>query len=131
MKKDEIISEYISSVSSAIICKPKQKKAFLNQLRSDVEAFVDENGKAAVNDIRNIFGSPESIAESFISNSDSGELKRKITFKKFIVVAIIAALLIYLAFVVISLIDVHSEAHGYFEEALICVACDMQKGCLK
>lgn len=131
MKKDEIISEYISSVSSAIICKPKQKKAFLNQLRSDVEAFVDENGKAAVNDIRNIFGSPESIAESFISNSDSGELKRKIAFKKFIVVAIIAALLIYLAFVVISLIDVHSEAHGYFEETLICVACDMQKGCLK
>lgn len=131
MKRDAITAEYISAVSSAIICSPKKKKAFLNQLRSDVEAFVDENSETTVNDIRNVFGSPESIAESFISNIDSGELKQKITLKRLVFAAIIAMLLIYLAFVVISLIDVHNEAHGYFEEALLCVVSNVHKGWLK
>ena len=131
MKRDTPANEYICSVSSAIICSPKKKKAFLNQLREDVEAFLDENSDATVKDIEGIFGSPEGIAASFISNSDSDELKRKLSLKKLVFVAVSIALLIYLAFVVISLVDVHNEAHGYFEEALLCVSDGIMKGWLK
>ncbi|MGN1348328.1 MAG: DUF6120 family protein [Acutalibacteraceae bacterium] len=128
MKKDALLNEYISSVSSLIICPPKQKKVFLTELRFDVEKFLAETENATKEDVENFFGTPETIASSFISNTDSAEMKRKISFKKILLVAVIASLLIYLAFVVISLIDVHTEAHGYFEEGITPAVISIIKG---
>lgn len=128
MKNDVLINEYISSVSSLIICPLKQKKAFLAELRSDVENFLVETENATKEDIENFFGTPESIASSFISNTDSVDIKRKVSLKKILVVSMVVALLIYLAFVIISLIDVHTESHGYFEEGLISSVISVMKG---
>lgn len=128
MKNDVLINEYISSVSSLIICPLKQKKAFLAELRSDVENFLVETENATKEDIENFFGTPESIASSFISNTDSAKIKRKISIKNIIILAVVLALLIYLAFVVISLIDVHTEAHGYFEEGIVPAVISVIKG---
>ena len=128
MKNDVLINEYISSVSSLIICPLKQKKAFLAELRSDVENFLVETENATKEDIENFFGTPESIASSFISNTDSVDIKRKVSLKKILVVSMVVALLIYLAFVIISLIDVHTESHGYFEQGLISSVISVMKG---
>ena len=129
MRKDEILNEYISSVSSHIVCPPVRKKDFLNQLGAEVEAYIDENENATPVDIENVFGTPESIAASFIMNTDSTKLKKKISLKRLIAAAVITVLLIYLAFVVISLIDVHFEAHGYMEEGIIPAAVYAVKEC--
>ncbi len=128
MKKDAILNKYISSVSSLIICQPKQKKAFLAELRSEVENFLAETENATEEDVEAFFGTPETIASSFISNTDSTEMKRRISVKNIISVAVIVALLIYIAFVVISLIDVHTEAHGYFEEGITQAVISLMKG---
>lgn len=130
MKKDVLLNEYISSVSSLIICPLKLKKTFLAELRSDVESFLAEAQNATKEDIDKIFGTPESIASSFISNTDSSKFKKRISIKNVIIVTLILALLIYLAFVVISLIDVHSEAHGYFEEGIVQAVISITKGCV-
>ena len=129
MKNDALLNEYISSVSSLIICPLKQKKAFLAELRSDVENFLVETENATKEDIENFFGTPESIASSFISNTDSAKIKRKISIKNIIILAVVLALLFYLAFVVISLIDVHTESHGYFEEGIVPAVISIVKGC--
>ena len=128
MKNDVLINEYVSSVSSLIICPLKQKKAFLAELRSDVENFLVEIENATKEDIEKFFGTPESIASSFISNTDSAKIKRKISIKNIIILAVVLALLIYLAFVVISLIDVHTESHGYFEEGIVPAVISIMKG---
>ena len=128
MKNDVLINEYVSSVSSLIICPLKQKKAFLAELRSDVENFLVETENATKKDIEKFFGTPESIASSFISNTDSAKIKRKISIKNIIILAVVLALLIYLAFVVISLIDVHTESHGYFEEGIVPAVISIMKG---
>lgn len=128
MKNDVLINEYVSSVSSLIICPLKHKKAFLAELRSDVENFLVETENATKEDIEKFFGTPESIASSFISNTDSAKIKRKISIKNIFIIAVILALLIYLAFVVISLIDVHTESHGYFEEGIVPAVISIMKG---
>lgn len=130
MKNDLLLNEYISSVSSLIICPLKQKKAFLTELRSDAENFLAENKKATKDDIENFFGTPESIASSFISNTDSVKIKRKISIKNILILAVVIALLIYLIFVVISLIDVHTEAHGYLQEGIVPAVISIMKGCV-
>ena len=128
MKKEALINDYISAVSSAVICQGKKKRCFLECLRQDAEDFLNENGGATRAELESVFGSPEDIAASMLSNSESSEIKRKISLKKTVIVAVLAVLFIYLAFVVLSLVDVHYEAHGYVEEGIMCIFAVYTKG---
>lgn len=115
------LKEYYARISDAVLCDRKQKKAFLKELQSSVEEFRLSNPQASVSDIEAFFGSLEQIAASFTDNTDSVRLKKKLSVKRIVLLAVILALLVYVAFVVISLIDVHTEAHGYFEEGILTV----------
>ena len=110
---------YFSDVSAAIVCKEKQKKAFLQQLRSDVEDFLLENPDSSLKQIEDCFGTAEKISHSFMENAGTKEITQRLKLKKYILIALVAALVIYAAFVVISLIDVHTEAHGFFTEGIM------------
>ena len=119
--KDRQLQEYLSEVSRSLICDKKQKKAIIGQLRADVEGFVAENDETSLEDIIGYFGSAESISASFMENVDTVKLKRSLDVKKVIVIALVLALVIYVLFVVISLVDVHDEAHGYIEEGIMMI----------
>lgn len=115
------LKEYYAEVAESVICSGKRKKAFMAELQNDVEAFIGENTEAGIEDVRSCFGTAESIAQSFLRNGDAAEIRKKIDIKNFLLGAVVAALLIYLAFVVISLIDVHTEAHGYMKEGMMMI----------
>ncbi|MGN1194517.1 MAG: DUF6120 family protein [Acutalibacteraceae bacterium] len=115
------LKEYYAQISNSVVCGRKQKNAFLKELKSSVEEFRLSNPQASVDDIKAFFGSPEQIAASFTENSDGTKLERTLSVKKLLLLAVILALLIYVAFIVISLIDVHYEAHGYFSEGILTV----------
>lgn len=115
------LKKYYSDVSGAIVCDRKQKSAFMKDLKSNVDEYLTSNPEATDEDIRGCFGSPDRIADSFLENTDPAKIKRRLDIKKCIIIAIIAAMIIYLAFVVISLIDVHTEAHGYFKEGIMTI----------
>lgn len=115
------LNGYIRKVSDAVDCPYKKKKIFLDELRNGVGDFLELNPDASMEEIEKQFGSPLEIAESFISESDAfdGRIKKNII--KILLFAVIAALIIWAAFAVISLIDVHTEAHGYFTEGMLFV----------
>lgn len=115
------LKEYYREVSKAIVCNTKQKKTFMAQLKNDVDSFLLDSPDATIEEIKLCFGSAKNIAESFISSSDVKSIKKASDFKKILLIGIIVALLIYFAFVVLSLIDVHTEAHGYFREGLMLI----------
>ena len=123
MKKtnDSELKAYYARISACVLCDRKQKKAFLKELQSNIEEFRLNNPQVSASDIEAFFGSPEQFAASFTDNTDSVKLKKKLSVKRIVLLAVILALLVYVAFVVISLIDVHTEAHGYFEEQLLTV----------
>ncbi len=118
---DRELKEYYSRINDAVLCDRKQKKAFLKQLKENVQEYICDAPEATMEDIEKTFGTPRTIAESFIVNADSGKIKKQIQLKKVLVIAVVIALIIYALFVVLSLIDVHTEAHGYFEEGFLAV----------
>lgn len=113
------LQEYFREISNRVICPKKLKQEFINQLRNDIDCFISDNPGAKITDIKENFGTAEAIAESFTQGLDSSELKKKLSIRKMILVAVVIALVIYAAFVVISLIDVHNEAHGYIREGIM------------
>ncbi len=128
---DRELKKYYSRVSKTVFCSRKQKKEFIQQLKENVEEYVADTPDATIEDIKNSFGTPETIAESFMVNTDSAKIKKQIQIKKMIFIALIVALGIYALFVVLSLIDVHTEAHGYFEEGFLTVGNIIEGGMLR
>lgn len=117
MKKS--LALYYSEIGSLMICDRKQKKAFMKELQEDINEFLVSNPQADMKEIYSVFGSPEAIADSFAQCSEAAQIKKKIDIKKWVIVFLALVFIIYLAFIVISLIDVHSEAHGYYEEGIM------------
>lgn len=115
------LKAYFSDISKAIVCDRKKKKEFLGQLKNDVETYLAENGEATISQIEACFGSSESIAASFMENIGAERLKKSIDIRRAVIIALAAALVIYALFVVISLVDVHQEAHGYIEEGIMMI----------
>ena len=115
------LKKYYNEIFSALICDRKQKKAFLNDFSANVDEYLTACPEADIDKIKAEFGTPEEIASSFIANSDTIKIKKKLDIKKLILIAVIIVLTIYIAFIIISLIDVHTEAHGYMEEGVVII----------
>lgn len=115
------LKSYYSEISNSLICSKKEKTAFMSQLKADISDYLAVTPDADIEKLQCEFGTPRQIGNSFTANSDAKAIKKKLDIKKCILVAILIALVIYLAFVVLSLIDVHTEAHGYMEEGIMMI----------
>ena len=118
---DTQLKAYYKEIHKLLVCDRKQKSAFMAELKANIDEYITSVGETDIDSIKSEFGTPETIAESFLSNSNAVTIKKKLDIKKCIIIAVAIALVIYLAFVVISLIDVHTEAHGYIEEGIMMI----------
>lgn len=125
IQKSEL-KEYYKKISGSIISDNRQKKAFLKEIRENIDEFILMKPDATIDQIYIQFGSPEEIANSFIENNKL-LITRKIKIKKMLCIGIGIIIFLYLTFIVASLIDVHEEAHGYFIEGFLIVQ-DLLKG---
>lgn len=121
MLNNKELKFYYKEVSSALICSQKQKKAFMNDFKSEVEDYLSAYPQADIDNIKAEFGTAGEIASSFIMSSDTAEIKKKLDIRKLLIIAVATALVLYLIFVVTSLIDVHTEAHGYIQESIMMI----------
>lgn len=115
------LKAYYKEIENLLVCDRKHKSAFMSELKANIDEYVDTVGETDIDKIKAEFGTPEKIAESFLSNSDALTIKKKLNIRKSVIIALAIALLIYLAFVIISLIDVHTESHGYIEEGIMMI----------
>ncbi len=118
---DKELKKYYAEISKAILCDKKQKTAFLAELKSNVGEYLSAEEDAKIENVISAFGTPEEIAKSFMENSSPALMKKKLDIKKYILIFLAMALLIYLVFVIVSLIDVHTEAHGYLDEGIMMI----------
>lgn len=117
LKKE--LNTYFSNVEDLLLCDRKNKKAFLEDLKNDIDEFVQHEPDVDFDSILSAFGTPEEIAESFLKNADIADIKKKMNVKKILLFSLLAVVLVYVIFVIASFIDVHTEAHGYFEEGIL------------
>lgn len=115
------VDKYCKEISAFVICPAKQKRSYIKELRSNINELYTENPSIDIEEITGIFGTPEQIAESFKSEADAINLRKQFSVKKMIFIFLLAALVIYLIFIAVSLFDVHTEAHGYFSEGFMLI----------
>ena len=115
------LKAYYSEIEKLLVCDRKQKLTFMDELKANIDEYLAISPDSDIEKIKAEFGTPEIIAESFLSNSNATVIKKKLDIKKCILIALLVALAVYIAFVIISLIDVHTEAHGHIEEDIMMI----------
>lgn len=115
----EKLSLYYKEISDNALCTKKQKAAFLKELKKEIGDYVENSPTADMEEITAVFGSPSEIAQGFSESIPQSEIRKRLSLKKAVIAFLLVFLIIWAVFAVISLIDVHTEAHGYFKEELL------------
>ena len=117
MINEQELNKYYKDVSKALKCRKERKHEFIAELKANTEELVSSGRDVTISDIYKEFGTPGEIAESF-SEAEGGKTGLRRSVLKLLLAFVILALVIYIAFVIASYIDVHEEAHGYMQESL-------------
>lgn len=115
------VDKYCREISDSLICPGRQKYIYIREIRNSINEMTDIDPSVSIEDIKEFFGTPAQIAESFKNETDAVTLRKRLSIKISLLVFLVAVLLIYLIFIVISFIDVHTEAHGYFSEGMMTI----------
>ena len=106
---NKIGNQYLKQVKSHLTCPAALKKTFLEQLRGDVEEFLETNPNATLEDLAQRFGNPSEMAHSYIETLDGDKLEKQIKKAKiikrivlFTCLAILAAVLFVASYIVIE-----------------------------
>lgn len=70
--------QYLKQVKSHLTCPAALKKTFLEQLRGDVEEFLETNPDATLEVLTVRFGEPNQMACSYLDGLDGNELQKQI-----------------------------------------------------
>lgn len=115
------VNKYCKEISDSLICPGRQKSVYIREIRNSINEMTDIDPSLSIEEIKEFFGTPAQIAESFKNETDAVALRKRLSIKIPLLIFLVAVILIYLAFAVISFIDVHTEAHGYFSEGMMTV----------
>lgn len=112
-KLNKEIKLYLKQIKLLLPIKRKEEKAFLQQLQSAVEEFVDDNPNCTMEDIIERFEDPQTVVYNYISTIDPQKLCKGISIRKYIQRGIIIILLLatlFTAYRMILFYDVYLEA---------------------
>ncbi len=105
--------DYLKEVEQQLCGKKAQKKAYLKTLSADVAERLEEEPNLDSAALALAFGSPEELAAEFMGTMDTKEVRKAFGWKKIVLLAAIAMVLIWLIAVVSLWIDGHNAVNGY------------------
>ena len=104
--------KYIKKVRAALSCSGSTKSGLMRVIQKDLDAYVSEYPTATEQDLVGRFGTPDALAESYLSSLDSAEINEQIQKarkrKRVVVICcgiVIAAILTFAVCILITVIE--------------------------
>lgn len=115
------IRRYVRAVSTFLPCSGKRKKSWLADLRAQAESYVAEGGDAAALEQR--FGTPQQMAFSYVDEMPTADLLAELHIRRRLVavtvIALAAALAVYIAVLVWQAYLVYDRFNGWTETYIV------------
>ena len=118
-KRQRQVNRYVRAVGSYLPCAEKHKKQLLTALRSEAEAYCAETRDA---DLEARFGTPQQVAAAYVDAMSTQELLAALRRRQvltILIAAVLAALLLWVAALCVSLYDYHQAYYGWSETSII------------
>lgn len=111
--------KYLRHVRSMLPCSRKTKKLIVAQIGSDISSYLEEHPEADYNTLLSRFGTPETIAISYIDSTDAPEVLKKMHTRKWILsafaIALALGILIWASAVIYAVIENEQSNGGHVE----------------
>ena len=111
------IKQYYRQISRHLSCANRRKKQIIEDIRSGVESFLEENPEADISVVIERFGTPEQITEGYLNEMDTGEMRKCLNTHKRVLGVLItvaaAALAIWLIAVIIASVHEWGTSASY------------------
>lgn len=103
------IEKYLSEIQNNLVGSNKAKKNIISEIEGLVYDYAEVKGVKDISDIYSHFGTPEEMAQTYLSQSDPKKIARAVRIKKAVVIGVIVALVLVAASLLISLMDAHKS----------------------
>ena len=104
---------YMQEIKRNLVCDNKQRKKFLSSFSDNMDEYLNDNPDADFAQLQEDLGTPEEIANAFLENTSASNIKKRISFAKWIFASVAVALVIYITAIIIVIIDAHIQNNGY------------------
>ena len=115
--ENAIACKYLKEVKRNLPAAVADKRKFLADFRENLEAFLQEKPDANQEDLVRRFGSPETIAESFLPEAPAGEAlrteKQKKLRKRILILFFIVCAVLLIGLVTFRVWDRYNFYHGH------------------
>lgn len=110
--------QYLNQIEKLLVCKGAQRKQFLNSFEDNMDEYLRDNPDADFAQLQKDMGTPQEIANAFLENEDASKIKKRMTFKKWIILGIVCVLIITVVFFVCTFIDSYKARRGSFNNTV-------------
>ncbi len=109
---------YLRLVKKEIPWLGRPRRDFIKLLKKDIVTYCENNPNTNVDALIEEFGEPRGIAENFVQNLNLDALKQSAKVAAVVKFVLIAALVFFIAFYLITYITAPTLDNGYFTEEI-------------
>lgn len=104
---------YMQEIKRNLVCDNKQRKKFLSSFSDNMDEYLNDNPDADFAQLQKDLGTPEEIANAFLENTSASNIKKRMSFAKWIIAGVVVIVLSVIVTLVIEIIDAHNSNNGY------------------
>ena len=119
IKIEKDIEKYMRAVEEYLVCPKEQKEKVLSEIRNSIYVYAEENGISDIGEVYDHFGTPEEIASQALSTVDPKMIKKALSIKRIVAIALTAIVVSFIVFLVAMYMDAHKDNNGTIEETII------------
>lgn len=101
------IEKYLSEIQNNLVGSNKAKKNIISEIEGLVYDYAEVKDVKDISDIYSHFGTPEEMAQTYLSQADPKKIAKAVKIKKAVIIGIIVALVMIAAFYISAYIDAH------------------------
>lgn len=107
---DKAIKKYMQATKRLLICPKDYRSQFIDDMKRDMEHFIQENEPKGYSDITCYFGTPAELAQTYLDSVPKDELaKYKIKRKAYITILSIIMVILLVSTIVFSVYKIHNS----------------------
>ena len=112
-------TQYIHQIKKLLFCSSKERKKFLKEFNDNIDDFLKDNPEASISDLQKAMGTPQEIADGFLSNADTKDLKRQTSIVRILLFGISIVVIIIAIFFITAWIDMYKNHRSHGEVTII------------
>lgn len=112
---DKERKKYINEIQKLLVCDLKERKKFVRDFNSNIDDFLSDNPEASIDELEKAMGTPQEIADGFISNASPKDIKKRTSIAKIVLIAVAMVVVFIVTIYTTAWIDAYRSNRGQHE----------------